>query len=181
MKKSLVIGVALCLALGVGLCVVLLLGGCTSAASAPAPGKPAPTATAPAKPAVKPVEKMTPTEILAAFTAAGSQIGKVTVWTEATDENKLMGRPHQYVAKFNWDDKAIKELSAGSYSAGSIETFANVEDAQARKTYIDGIIKSAPMFTEYDTLNGSVLMRLDGSLTPTQAKAYAAVFQKLGH
>jgi hypothetical protein len=39
-------------------------------------------------------------------------------------------------------------------------------------------VKSAPLFAEYDYLEGAVMLRLSHKLTPSQAKAYERAFRR---
>ena len=51
---------------------------------------------------------------------------------------------------------------------------------RARAAYIESIEKALPMLgTEYDYLNGPVLLRVSQDLTPTQAKGYQRALAKL--
>lgn len=101
-----------------------------------------------------------------------SYMTNITVVTAENDANKLLGRPNQYTEKITWKDKRSKDSQVDC----SIELFSNKEDATARKTYLDGIIKSIPMLTQYITQKDNVLLRIDGVLTPTQSKEYIDIF-----
>jgi hypothetical protein len=89
---------------------------------------------------------------------------------EDTDPNNLLGRPGQYVAKTNWK---INGKDA------TLEVFANVEDAKARKQYVDGIGKASPLFLQYSFLNESraALLRVPKQLTPAKAQEWDAMLQ----
>ncbi len=121
----------------------------------------------------------TSTEVLAILKAAGAPIGTVTVFTAENDPNKLLGRPGQYVAKFNFVDTRL-EQPKGEIVGGTIESFSNGDDLQRRLEYVKGISQSSPMFVEYEYTNGLMLLRLSGDLTPEQAEEYDSVFQSVG-
>lgn len=109
---------------------------------------------------------------IAQLKTAGFPIGEMVVYTAATDQNNLLGRPNQYVSKATFRDTRLPvgdplEVASG----GSVETFATEADMLARKTYIEGIAKSPP-FAEYDYGQGRILLRLSSKLTPDQALAY---------
>lgn len=110
-----------------------------------------------------------------AFQAAGLPIVDVVVYTAETDPNKLLGRPHQYIAKVSWKDTRLTTPSVAS-PGGSIEVFANTEDLQARKQYVESF---SAIFPEYSYVNGLMLFHLSSDLTPDQAKVYEDVFMKL--
>jgi len=110
-----------------------------------------------------------------AFQAAGLPVVDVVVYTAETDPNKLLGRPHQYIAKVSWKDTRLTTPSVAS-PGGSIEVFANTEDLQARKQYVESF---SAIFPEYSYVNGLMLFHLSSDLTPDQAKVYEVVFMKL--
>lgn len=96
----------------------------------------------------------------------------ITVVTAENDENKLLGRPNQYTEKITWKDSRSKDSQVDC----SIELFKNKEDATSRKTYLEKVIKSIPVFTQYIAQKDNVLLRIDGVLTPVQAKEYIDIF-----
>ena len=98
---------------------------------------------------------------------AGLSIENIEVTTAENDKNKLMGRPNQYTSKIN-------------FTNGTIEVFANKEDAKNRKEYIDTIGKKASMLAEYSYVNDAgTLLRIDKKVTPDDAKKYEEAFQKI--
>ena len=57
---------------------------------------------------------------------------------------------------------------------------SNESDAKSRYEYVNGIVKNGrSMFAQYLYLDGNVLLRIDGALTPSQAKEYHAAFNKI--
>ena len=104
-----------------------------------------------------------------------SYMTSITVTTAENDENKLLGRPNQYTEKINWVDNRSKDSQVDC----SIELFNNMEDATARKTYLESISKSMPMFTQYIEQKDNVLLRIDGALTPIQSNEYIKIFKAL--
>lgn len=112
--------------------------------------------------------------IIEALKEAGLPIGEIEAYTAETDPNELLGRPGQYVSKANFVDTRIKEEVGENVeveNGGSVEVFANEEDAKRRFDYVSEIAKSG-LFSEYDYLHGTVLLRLSHKLTPDQAKEY---------
>ena len=104
-----------------------------------------------------------------------AHMNNIEVTTADNDKNKLLGRPNQYTEKINWKDNRSKD----SQMDCSVEVFKNKEDAIARKTYIESIIKATPMFTQYIEQKDNILLRVDGVLTPTQADEYIKIFKAL--
>ena len=138
-----------------------------------------PSTPAPAKEAVQPAKVITAEGICNSIKANIPTMSNIVVYTEETDTNKLLGRPNQYTGKANFADTRTEQLDKDIPTGGSVEVFANPQDAKTRETYVDGISKSSPMFTQYLYLKGNVLLRIDGKLTPTQAKEYEAAFSKI--
>jgi hypothetical protein len=62
---------------------------------------------------------------------------------------------------------------------GSVETFGNETDAKRRYEYVRAITTSAPLFAEYDYIEGDVVLRLSHILTPAQAKQYERAFRDI--
>lgn len=115
-----------------------------------------------------------------ALKAAGLPIESVNVLTEATDDNKMMGRPGLYTSKVFFIDGRHKGEGIEPKEQNTVEVFANEEDATRRREYIEGVTKEMPMFTQYIIQSGATLVRLDKSLTPTEAKEYEAALQMRG-
>lgn len=79
-------------------------------------------------------------------------------------------------------DKRINEPMSDTVdvlNGGSVEVFANEQDAKNRFDYVSNIAKAGGMFSEYDFRDGNVLLRLSHDLTPSQEKAYEAAIQKV--
>jgi hypothetical protein len=170
-KKILVACVATVLA-------VALMGCQGKPATVPSPAKTV-EASPSARTESQPKSRLTSDEIVAAFKTAGLPIGKVEVYDAETDTNKLLGRPGQYVAKFNFADTRL-EQPEGDLAGGSVESFSTEKDLNNRAQYIKSIGESMPLLVEYEYTNGFMLLRLRGGLTPKQAEEYNTIFQKLG-
>lgn len=116
---------------------------------------------------------MTAEEIVNQFKDAGYPISKIIVYTEENDVNELLGRPNQYISKINFADSRKDQVDIENNPVGgSIEVFNNNEDAEARKKHVEDIIKATGMFNQYIYIENNVLLRIDGALTPEQAKEY---------
>lgn len=119
--------------------------------------------------------------VLLALQSAGLPVGDYVVYTAETDLNGLLGRPGQYTAKVNFIDTSIGSGSSEFNIAdgGSIEVFETVEQAEVRAEYLTEIVMANPAFVEYDFFNGSILLRVSGTLTPDEAARYDAALQEI--
>ncbi|OFI39472.1 hypothetical protein BIU82_14200 [Arthrobacter sp. SW1] len=153
------------------------LTGCSTGGgndAAPAQSSAAVVSEAPA-PEEKPADA---TALASALKARIPEIAKVTAVTEATDENNLLGRPGQYVSLAWIGDKRAMPERSGIDGGAVIEVFANAEDMKTRSDYIQKMLKEmGPVAgTEYHYFSGTAMLRVNGKLTPTQAKAYESAF-----
>ena len=115
--------------------------------------------------------------VAAAVRASGQPISDVVVFTAETDPNKLLGRPGQYIAKVSWRDTRVTSPT----DLATIEVFADAASMQSRFTYLDAIIKSAPLFLQWMYRNDArlAILRLPKDLTPDQASAWEQWFKKI--
>jgi hypothetical protein len=112
---------------------------------------------------------------------------KLTItYNASNDPNHLLGRPNEYTSKASFSFAGIPSSETEGDSVGdvdfggSVEVFPTSNGALSREKYIESIFKAAPILgTEYDFLNGPVLLRVSRYLTPSQAKAVDLVFKKL--
>lgn len=165
--------------------VLLAAASCGGAGTSSSPPSISPTQSQRASSSSSPLGKMTATSVIAKLKAAGMPIGKVIVYTAATDVNHLLGRPNGYLSKAAFIDTRIKSSEVAGYSLGDIERGGGVEvfsdpaGAKARMDYIQALAKGSPMFAEYDYTLGPALLRLSTILTPTQARAYEHALARL--
>lgn len=117
-------------------------------------------------------------QVADALSAAGLPLGKVRVMTAETDGNKLLGRPGQYTSKIDFIDTRFPENEIEE-ATNYIEVFDNLDDAQRRHDYVEGVGKSAPMFLQYLILKKNVLVRLDKEISPSVAKEYETALEKI--
>lgn len=128
------------------------------------------------KPKPKPKPKIAAQYIVDTLkTKEGNYMTDIVVTTADNDENKLLGRPHQYTEKINWKDNRAKD----SHTDCTVEIFKNSEDAVTRKNYVDNIEKNMAPLVQYLDQKKNVLLRIDGRLTPQQSKEYTDIFDKL--
>ena len=134
-------------------------------------------------------KEMTAEDIINAMKEQNSNIGKVVIYNEETDLNKLLGRPNQYTSKITFEDKRIEQKNTDNEflspeeqnepTGGTIEVFNNSEDMMKRKEYINQISSSASIFNQYIYSKNKVLLRLENELAPTQAKEYEDLFNTI--
>jgi hypothetical protein len=104
-------------------------------------------------------------------------------YTAADDPNHQLGRPGGYTSKTAFSDSRVPADEAeftepdAVERGGSIEVFADEAGAKTRMDYIQEIVKKLPAATEYEYLNGPVLVRVSKLLTPDQAKEYDAAIR----
>ncbi|WP_207786162.1 hypothetical protein [Micromonospora globispora] len=145
-------------------------GANTSSARPPASSAPAPSPN-PTAPAVKLDAKA----VLAKLTAARIGLSHSAVQDEDTDPNNLLGRPNGYTSRASADLPG-GDTTGDKYSIDRgvvIEVFSSAGDANRRSTYIQGLLKNAPILgTEYHyrSSDGTVLVRVTGRVKPTAAK-----------
>lgn len=122
-------------------------------------------------------EAVTAAAIVDQFKAAGLPVQDVEIITAGTDENKLLGRPNQYTSKVNFYDS--RHLDEQEFEQGEhyVEVFANADDAKARRDYVTEVTKGTPFLTQYQLLEGTVLVRLDKVLTPDEVAGYEAALK----
>jgi hypothetical protein len=165
---------------------ILILGGTTTACNGndtATSGKtqtPTAATTTPAS-STTPTEPLTAEQVVKALTTTITTAKPATVYTAATDPNKLLGRPGGYTSKADWTDRRAKpNLDDEVQLGGSVEVYKDPAAAKKRGEYIAKILDGMPAFgTEYHYLNGGILLRVSGALTPEQAAEYEAALNKL--
>jgi hypothetical protein len=120
-----------------------------------------------------------PIQVIAGLRHAGIPIGAARYYGPASDPNKLLGRPGQYNGKANFHDRRLQGASFDVDNGGSVETFPDKSSASNRYRYVKAIATSGSLFSEYDYLEGTVLLRVSHELTPAQAKRYERTFRKI--
>lgn len=104
-----------------------------------------------------------------------------TVYTAATDPNKLLGRPGGYTSKADFtDDRAKPKLDDEVQNGGSVEVYDDPAEAEERAKFIADTLDKMKIFgTEYHYLKGGILLRVSGALTPEQAAEYEKALEQL--
>lgn len=101
--------------------------------------------------------------------ATAMGVTRYTAYNARTDPNQLLGRQGEYTSKVNWG-------AGGDGGDNSIEVFPTAAGAKGREAYVK--LFRCPFGDGYDHVHGTALLRLACSLTPAQAKADEAAFDK---
>ena len=131
-----------------------------------------------AHPIHPPSESETAEEVFNRIAAQGPTASLVKVYTEDDDPNRLLGRPNGYTSKIAFADSRISKADTDGTQkdaierSGSIEVFPDADLAKGRAEYIQGVLKSSGLGAEYDYLQGPVLVRVTGNLSPSKARDY---------
>jgi hypothetical protein len=118
-------------------------------------------------------------EAVEALKAAGLPVAGINVLTEATDANKMMGRPGGYTSKAFFFDQRHEGEGNEPAEQNTIEVFASEAEATKRREYIESVTEGMPFLMQYMIQSGPMLLRLDKALTPTEAKEYEAALGQL--
>lgn len=107
----------------------------------------------------------------------GVQVTVTKVYDENTDPNSLLGRPGGYTSKAAFQDARVPADRYGSEPddpdrGGSVEVFGTEDRAVARAKDVQVKLKAFGLGTEYDYIVGGVLVRVTGTVSPTQARSY---------
>lgn len=164
---------------GVVATTLLLVGGCSSNSTPTAP-----TAGGTASPFGSPVDMATSGDTQTAQAAAEAiqasvpTVERLIQITEDNDPNNLIGRPNGYIAATVLvDSQAECRTEPGVDCGAMVEQWPSESAAEKRSEYIQGILKEAPILgNEYNTVKGDLLLRVSGSLKPSEAEAYKEAF-----
>ncbi|MCC3302184.1 hypothetical protein [Arthrobacter sp. zg-Y895] len=145
--------------------------GTASPATTPAP---APKTSAPVADAALPVTAITVAQRLQ---AAVPTITSVIEVTEANDSTGSIGQPGKYTSAAWIADTGAAATENSVVGGAVVEVFASEAEAQARLSALQQHIALGPAFNaEYHYLQGTVLLRVSGALTPEQAALYEQAF-----
>ncbi len=114
---------------------------------------------------------------------SGLPVKQVETYTAGNDPNKLLGRPGQYTSKANFSDARAKSdgrKGVEPTEGGSVEVFADENDAKTRFRYVKKLAeKGGGFFSEYDYLDGLIVLRVSSDLTPNEAAEYEEALGEL--
>ena len=101
-------------------------------------------------------------------------MNNVVIYNADNDPNELLGRQGQYIGKASWSDARTKTDKSNC----TIEVFDNKEAFSKRKSYLKNFTDN-PMFKQYVYHHKNVLMRINGELTPSEAKRYKSILKTM--
>gem|GEM_PF-1440044 len=133
------------------------------------------------------------------LSSVAKEISYIKTWTNYTEENdpdELLGKNHEYVSKTSWTDGRLSSTPEGY--TGVIEIFRNIQDAEARKWYLEQIdneckdifdekVYGKDLPTEkcdhltYGTIihNNTIIIQLSSALSEKELSDYEKVFNKV--
>lgn len=119
-------------------------------------------------------KKLSAEDLAAALKAKIPSISKTVTITEDNDPNDSIGRPGKYSEAVSiYDSRAECEDKLDVTCGAKIEVFDTEALAQDRKDFIQQSLKDNPILgSEYDYVLGATLLRVSGTLKPTEAKEY---------
>ncbi len=94
-----------------------------------------------------------------------------TIYTSASDPERLLGTQHQYDSKVTFADRRVAP------AGGSIEVFQSPADLAARVAHLQRSQQALPH--EYYYGVGTILLRLSGNLPPEVAAVYGAALRDI--
>lgn len=101
--------------------------------------------------------------------------GSTIIYTAETDPNELLGRPDNYIGKFDFSDTRCEQYSEEDLVGGTVEYFEDAGDCTDRYDYLQQMNDpSLGAFgtNEYMYKYNTVLLRVSYELTEEQAEAY---------
>lgn len=113
-------------------------------------------------------------DLAASLAGAIPSITKTVTITEDNDPNDSIGRPGKYTEAVSiYDKRAECEEDLDVTCGGKIEVFDTEAAAQERKDFIQQALKDNPILgSEYGYVLGATLLRVSGTLKPSEAKEY---------
>lgn len=113
-------------------------------------------------------------DVAADIEAKIDTVSKTVEITEDNDPNELIGRPGAYTEAVSiYDSRVTCDSDLDVTCGAKVEVFEDADAAKTRFDYIQGIVEEGGgLLTEYDYLDGTVLLRVSGSLKPSEAEEY---------
>lgn len=117
-------------------------------------------------------------DITAAYKEANPAVTDSIIFTEENDPNEALGRPNQYIGKADLSIEGVEELNedkAQGLSGGTIETFNNEKDCDARAEYLKAFMDPAMGafgVDQYTYKYKKMIFRISHSVTPENAAKY---------
>ena len=122
------------------------------------------------KSAAKP-EKLKIDQVVKAFKAASLPLGQLEFFTAVSDPQKLLGKPNQYTEKASW--RTTEKI------VHTVESFADENHLQARKTAIEAAAKSGSQPAAYVYAHKNILLRIHHEMIPETAAKFEPALKSL--
>lgn len=113
-------------------------------------------------------------EVIESLQKQTINMNKVVIYNENNDPNELLGRQGQYIGKASWTDSRTETNKLNC----TIEVFDNEESLNKRKEYLKEFTDN-PMFNQYVYVHKNIIMRINGKLTPSEAKRYKGILKTM--
>lgn len=116
-------------------------------------------------------EKLKVDQVVKAFKAANLPLGQLEFFTAASDPNKLLGKPNQYIEKATWQttEKIVH----------AVEGFASQADVKARKTSVEAAAQTGAQPAEYVYAHKNILLRLHHEMIAETAAKFEQALKSL--
>lgn len=169
---------------------VLAVAGCSSSGSSDKATPAEPGVTAPATGGKAAAATLDAAALVKRLAAAVPTVSRTIEYTDSTDPNHRLGRPHQYTSKIQFADSRVdrakaKEQADGDTTdiayGGTAEVFATAADAKAWVAGIDkvGQAMGTLLTPDYLLQQGRYVIRASSVLTASQVADYKAVLAEL--
>lgn len=127
--------------------------------------------------------KLTAGQVTIRMSAHIKSIAAVADYTAATDDEHLLGRPGGYLSKTLLTDNRVSDSGKATTlidHGGIVEVFADGDAAAARVDSLRKTVTNRPGPSEYDYLQGPIVLRVSKLLTPSQAAEYQKALTGIG-
>lgn len=105
-------------------------------------------------------------------------ITKTAAITEDNDPNHTLGKPGSYEQAVSIYDSRVTCDDELDISCGAkVEVFATASAAAKRRDHLQAVVmQTSGLLSEYDYVDGKVLLRVSGELEPSAAEDYVNAF-----
>ncbi len=115
--------------------------------------------------------KLKAAAVAKAFGEARMPLNQLEFYNAATDPEKLLGTPHQYVSKAKWQTKDTM--------IHTIYEYADEADAQTAKTALDKTIKPGAKNSDYVYIHKNIVLRINHEMVPETAAKFETILKSL--
>ena len=124
------------------------------------------------------LSNMSGKQIISTLKTNGFPIHSYNIYsTNKSDPNHLLGKPHQYKCKIDFQDRTY--MDDDIECSGTVEIFKNSSDATRRRKYLKTIYDAVPSWSMRMYQYSNVLLRIDYSVASKRAKYYKNAFSDM--